>query len=205
MSTRAAHWEHVFETKDSGDVSWYQANPTTSRRLIAAYASDPGTPVIDVGGGDGRLVDWLLADGYRDITVMDIAEPALARVRERLGTRSGEVTWIAADVTQWTPRRRYGLWHDRAVMHFLTEPNEQHAYARALARGLAPGGYAVIAAFAPDGPTKCSGLPVQRHGPASLHAILGDAFTLCESTGESHVTPGGRPQAFGYHVFRYTP
>lgn len=200
MSSRQ-HWETVYREKPEDTVSWFQAHPSVSLELIHAHAA-PGGALIDVGGGASRLVDHLLAEGYSDLTVLDIAETALDHARARLGAAAASrVEWLVADVTAWRPARRYGLWHDRAVFHFLTEPAQRDAYREALAAGLAPGAYAIIASFGPDGPERCSGLLVRRYSPDSLAAELGPRFQLLESRVEEHLTPAGRVQRFQYSVF----
>jgi|SRR6185312_3013496 len=202
---RKAHWEDVYQRKGDLDTSWFQERPDDSLLLIREAGVPITVPVIDVGGGTSRLVDGLLAGGFSTITVLDIAGQALERARERIGPAAEKVHWLAADVTTWTPSRRYGLWHDRAVFHFLTEPAERAAYRRNLATGLMPHGIAVMASFALDGPERCSGLPVMRYSPDSLAAELGAQFQLLDSRSVEHITPAGRSQRFQYSVFRYQP
>jgi trans-aconitate methyltransferase len=160
----------------------------------SGVANDAG--IIDIGGGASVLVDGLLAAGFRDVTVLDIAAPALAISQARLGTRAKEVCWIIADILSWTAPRRFVLWHDRAVFHFLTGESERTTYRAVLENALEPGGHVVLATFAPDGPERCSGLPVQRWSPEALAGELGGGFRLMESVGEGHVTPGGATQSF---------
>ena len=193
---RCTHWRKVWRDKPPEGVSWYQTEPTVSLALLGAAGIDPARPVIDVGGGASCLVDRLLAQGYADLTVLDIAPEALAHARARLAGAADRVTWIAADITRWAPERTYALWHDRAVFHFLTDPADQAAYARTLKAALAADGQAVIATFAPDGPPKCSGLPVQRHDPDSLVTALGGDLVVLEMRREQHVTPAGATQNF---------
>ena len=204
MSTgdRAAHWETVYRSKGEREVSWFQEDPSISRALIHAARATQQSAVIDVGAGASRLVDVLLDEGFVDLTVLDLSEAALAVAQARLGARSKQVTWIAADVTRWTPPRRYDVWHDRAAFHFLTEGADQTAYVDRLRTALNPGGCAIIATFAPDGPERCSGLPVVRHDAASLGAILGAEFTLVETRRHDHTTPMGGTQRFQFSLFR---
>jgi trans-aconitate methyltransferase len=159
-----------------------------------AVGRTPDTSVLDVGGGASTLVDDLLAAGQRDVTVLDVAGPALAIARHRLGDPA-EVTWIVADLRTWSPPRRWDLWHDRAVLHFLVDPADREAYFTLLRRALTPGGAFVIGTFAEDGPTHCSGLPVQRCAAPELADLLGDV-TLVEQRRELHHTPGGADQPF---------
>lgn len=197
------HWEQVYRDKAEDTVSWFQVHPQLSLELIRAHTK-PGEPIIDVGGGASRLVDHLLAEGYTDLTVLDLAETALERAGARLGPAALKVQWLVADVTRWRPQRRYRFWHDRAVFHFLTEPQDRAAYVAALNSALAPGDHALIASFAPDGPERCSGLPVQRYSPESLAAELGGSFRLRESREETHLTPMGRLQRFQYSLLERT-
>ncbi|HSN18130.1 MAG TPA: methyltransferase [Gammaproteobacteria bacterium] len=201
---RQHHWEQVYREKAEDAVSWYQAHPQVSLQLIRA-CTRPGDALIDVGGGASRLVDHLLAEGFTDLTVLDIAAAALERARARLGKAAAKVRWLTADIIQWHPERRYALWHDRAVFHFMTEARDRAAYAARLRESLAPGGHAVIASFALDGPERCSGLPVRRYSPDSLAAEMGVGFRLLESRMEEHLTPMGRSQRFQYSLLRFQP
>ena len=198
---RKQHWEEVYRQKADDAVSWFQVHPDFSLALIEDAGLARTDPLIDVGGGASRLVDHLLEAGYTDLTVLDISETALERAGARLGKAALKVDWQVADVTRWKPARSYRLWHDRAVFHFLMEPAERAAYRRALTAALAPGGRAVIAGFALDGPERCSGLPVQRYSPETLAAELGPRFELVGSRSEDHVTPLRRIQRFQYSVF----
>jgi len=194
------HWESVWATRTAEEVSWFQADPSTSLRMIRAV-TDPTASVIDVGSGATRLVEALLADGYRDLTVLDISPSALDKARERLGGAAAEVDWVVGDVTSFQPRHRFELWHDRAVLHFLTDAIDRRAYRETLQRCVARGGHVVVAAFGPDGPESCSGLPVMRHDRRSLAEVLGDDFEPIEYLEEEHLTPGGASQQFVYGLF----
>ena len=207
MGERKVHWESVYASRDEDDVSWYQARPAMSLELIARAAGGRGkeAAIIDAGGGASRLVDHLLDAGYADVTVLDIAAPALEKARARLGARARQARWIEADLLNWRPGRPYDVWHDRAVFHFLTEAADRRRYVEVLKAALKPGGQAVIATFAPDGPEKCSGLPVMRHSPESIAAELGEAFALIEARDEHHTTPAGRAQHFNYARLAFQP
>lgn len=200
--SREQHWQEVYSTKDEAEVSWFQDRPQTSLGLIAQTGLSPHASLIDIGGGASRLVDALLAAGWRDIAVLDIAGAALAKARVRLGPQGAGVDWIVADITAWQPRRRYDLWHDRAVFHFLTDPADRAAYKAALRSAMAPGGHVVIGGFALDGPERCSGLPVQRYSPETLSAELGPDYVLEQALQEDHHTPAGRVQHFQFSRFR---
>ena len=196
---RKAHWEQVWTTKASTEVSWYQAEPLLSRALLREIGMAPSTSVLDVGGGDSRLVDALLADEIGRITVLDLSGAALTRARTRLGARADTVTWIEADVTTVVlPPQSVDIWHDRAVFHFLTDVAQRHAYVERVLQSVKPGGHVIVATFAEDGPDHCSGLPVMRYGADALHAEFGAPFELLEHSRETHHTPGGAVQQFVY-------
>jgi len=197
------HWEGVYRQKPEETVSWFQPRPAISLALLHAAGIRKDDAIIDVGGGVSRLVDYLLAEGFADISVLDIAESALKTAQQRLGTAVDRVNWIAADVTQWLPSRKYRLWHDRAVFHFLTDVADRAAYRRNLETALMPNGTAIIASFAPDGPERCSGLSVQRYSPESLAAELGQKFRLKDHRSEDHLTPAGKVQRFQYSVLEH--
>jgi hypothetical protein len=196
------HWDQVYTEKAPSEVSWFQSEPRASLAVLDRFAVPVSSPFIDIGGGASNLIDALLARGWADVTVVDIAAPALAAAKARLGEAAASVQWEVADITRWQPSRRYGVWHDRAVFHFLTEPAQQAAYRDALLSGTAPDALVIIATFAPDGPEKCSGLTVQRHDAASLAAALGSEFTLLDDWREEHLTPWGLAQKFIWCVFR---
>ena len=202
QSATQAHWSRVYSEKDPTSVSWYEPEPEASLRALERCGAGPASSIVDVGGGASTLVDALLARGWRDVTVVDIAAAALKASQARLGSQAEQVHWEVADMTDWVPSRRYDVWHDRAVFHFLTKPEQRLAYRRALAAGLADDGLLVMATFAPEGPEKCSGLPVQRYDSASLAAELGNAMQLLDSWQETHITPWGSEQSFNWCLFR---
>lgn len=194
-----SHWEHVYETKSVDAVSWFQPHAEQSLRLIRQTGLAPTASIIDVGGGASTLVDDLLVDGFRHVTVLDVSGAALAAARARLGERAASVTWLEADITQVAlPRNAYDLWHDRAVFHFLTSDRDRQAYVAAVQRAVKPGGYVIVATFAEDGPLQCSGLPVVRYSPSALHAEFGATFSLERHEREEHHTPSGSVQKFIY-------
>lgn len=199
---RQSHWQNVYLSKGEQEVSWTQSDPEPSLGLIATYAPSLASSIVDIGGGASRLVDALAARGYEDLTVLDLSEAALRAARQRLGEGGAEVQWIAGDVTKWQPERCFDLWHDRAAFHFLVDASDREAYVERLRGAVTAGGHAIIATFAPDGPEKCSGLPVQRYDAASLSAAIGEAFELIAHQGHRHVTPWGAIQSFQFSVLR---
>jgi len=199
---RRDHWNQVYQTKAPEDVSWYQRRPDLSLELIAATGIDKDAGIMDVGGGASVLVDHLLDLGYSNLAVLDLSGTALNASRARLGAMAAAVDWFEADVTTFEPPRRYALWHDRAVFHFLTEADDRRRYVATLGKALEPDGAVVIATFAPDGPPKCSGLDVMRHDERSITAELGDEFELREVRREIHVTPWQAEQRFNYFRFQ---
>src|SRR5829696_628113 len=197
------YWERVYGTRAPDALSWYQPHASRSLALIRAVIGNTHDPIIDVGGGASVLVDELLDAGYSDLTVLDLAQAALAVARSRLGTRAASVHWLEADVRSVAlPRAHYAVWHDRAVFHFLTEPADRDAYVAQVERAVRPGGHVLVATFAEDGPTQCSGLPVARYSAAELHGAFGSAFDLLSSEREEHVTPAGAHQSFVYCLCR---
>lgn len=200
--SRQQHWDTVYSTKTEDQLSWHQDAPAISLAMMQQAGITPDTSVIDIGGGTSRIVDSLLEMGLRDISVLDLSETALTAAQQRLGARAAAVTWVAADITSWQPGRQFDIWHDRAVFHFLTDPADREAYIATLTDSLCPGGHAIIASFALDGPERCSGLPVQRYAPQTLAATLGTRFELLAHQSHLHHTPWGTPQSFQFSLFR---
>ncbi len=193
------HWENVYATKATDSVSWFQEHAALSLELIGATGLGKDAAIIDVGGGASTLVDDLLAEGYSDLTVLDLSGAALQEARKRLGSQADRVNWIEADITEVElPAKRYDIWHDRAVFHFLTTPEQREVYVRTVFRSVKPGGHVIVATFAEDGPLQCSGLPVMRYRADQLHDEFGEAFTLLKHTKEAHHTPAGKVQQFVY-------
>jgi rhodanese-related sulfurtransferase/SAM-dependent methyltransferase len=193
-AARRQHWDQRYADAGATRVSWYQPEPTMSLALIDHLQVPTTASVIDVGGGASLLVDELLARGYADLTVLDVSSTALEIARKRVGD-AAPVRWIRADITGWQPEREYALWHDRAVFHFLTGPEEQLRYLNIVRQALGPGGALVMATFAADGPERCSGLPVARYDAGELERFL-DGFTVFASRREAHITPTGAVQPF---------
>jgi len=193
------HWEHVYSTKATDAVSWFQEHAENSLRLIQGTGTSPAAAIIDIGGGASTLVDDLLARGYSNLTVLDLSATALSAAQNRLASRADLVTWVEADITRAElPAHAIDVWHDRAVFHFLTASQDRHAYVQAVLRAVKPGGHVIVATFAEDGPTQCSGLPVMRYSADELHAEFGEPFTLVQHEKESHHTPFGTVQQFTY-------
>lgn len=192
-----AHWEKVYGTKAPDAVSWYRPHLETSLALIERAAPERTAAIIDVGGGASTLVDDLLERGYENITVLDISQTAIDVARKRLGAASEGVHWLAGDVTEVAlPAQAYDVWHDRAVFHFLTAPEQRAAYVRQVLRAMKRGGHVIVSTFGPEGPVKCSGLDVMRYDAEALHAEFGARFRLVESSKEIHQTPFGTTQQF---------
>lgn len=190
------HWDAVYGKKRADEVSWYESRPERSLQLIRATGLQDTDPIIDVGGGASHLIDELLAAGYRDLTVLDVSAAVLEKLRSRLGSAASSVKLLHQDVTGFRPARQYALWHDRAVFHFLTQHEDRHRYIEALQRGVRPGGHVLMATFGPDGPERCSGLPVVRYDAPTLGAELGADFALVESFLAVHRTPWNSDQQF---------
>jgi SAM-dependent methyltransferase len=199
------HWEQVYSSKPTGKLGWYSPHLQITLSWIGDLGLAADTPIIDVGGGASTLADDLLDAGYRSITVLDISRQALSLVKARLGSKAKLVRWLEADVTNADlPEQHFELWHDRAVFHFLIEPEQQSKYRDQLLKALKPGGHLIIGTFAPSAPSTCSGLPVQRYDPELLTSALGEKFELKRHRDELHVTPGGVEQMYLYCQFRRT-
>ena len=193
------HWEKVYTIKAEDQVSWYRPHLETSLALIERSASGRSESIIDVGGGESTLVDDLLARGFQNVTVFDVSGVAIEVTKRRLGRVGERVHWLVADITQIELEpMAYDIWHDRAVFHFLTAPQQRVAYVRQVARSVRPGGHVIVSTFGPEGPTRCSGLDIVRYDPESLHTEFGARFRLVESSKELHQTPFGTAQQFLY-------
>lgn len=198
MSTRT-HWEKIYREKAPDTVSWYRRHLETSLELIDRAAGSRKAAIIDVGGGESTLVDDLLARGFENITVLDVSQTAIEVTKKRLGGAAERVHWLAADITQaQLEPGAYDIWHDRAVFHFLTLPEQRTSYVRRVTRSVRAGGHVIVGTFGPEGPTQCSGLGVVRYDADSLHNEFGARFRLVESSKELHETPFGTTQPFLY-------
>jgi SAM-dependent methyltransferase len=204
MKSQGEHWEHIYATRAADQVSWYERSPKMSLELVHRAGVPASDPVLDVGAGASTFADVLVAEGFGDISLLDLSETALEITHRRLGA-TRKVGYVVGDVTAWEPPRKYALWHDRAVFHFLTDAAARAGYRRSLAKALAPGGKAIVATFDLDGPERCSGLPVQRFSAATLAAELSDVLSPVEARHEVHVTPSGTQQSFVYCLFERLP
>lgn len=204
MTDRKEHWENVYSTRPSTQVSWYQSKPGLSLRLIRDTGLDKGLPLIDVGGGASTLADTLSDEGYQAITVLDVSASALAHARNRLGEKADGIQWIETDITAFESPDRYQLWHDRAVFHFLTDKADRAKYVETMNRTLLSGAHVIIMTFAIGGPQKCSGLDIVQYDAGKLQAELGHGFELLDSGHETHKTPAGGEQEFAWFRLEYT-
>ncbi|MDU8945957.1 class I SAM-dependent methyltransferase [Ovoidimarina sediminis] len=198
---RRDHWEKVYVDKSDFHLSGYEEVPSASLELAEHAGINSASVVIDIGGGTSRFAECLIDRGVRDVSVLDLSRSALDANRSRLGLRGKDVTWLVADITTWKSERQYDLWHDRAVFHFLVKEKDRAAYLDCLNKAVKAGGHAIIATFVPDGPEKCSGLPVERYSPESLSVTLGEAYKLLEYRFDIHVTPWGSEQRFQFSLF----
>jgi len=201
LNVAGDHWSQAYRSKDADQVSWFQADPVMSMRLLTAVVPRPAS-VIDVGAGASVLVDRLLDARFPDVTVLDVSDLALTIVRQRLAEHHEQVSFIVADLLHWTPPRQWDSWHDRAVFHFLTDERDRTRYVEVATRAVATGGTAVIGSFGLDGPEQCSGLDTARYDAESLTEQFGEAFALERSEQEVHRTPSGAQQAFTWVVLR---
>ncbi len=199
-TTNQSHWEQVYKNKSPQEVSWTQEKPQTSLDFIHSFGPDKSARIIDVGGGDSRLADFLLEEGYENITVLDISAKALEKAKARLGERAQKIKWIVSDITEFETSEQYDIWHDRAAFHFLTTEEQIGKYIRIAANKV--NGFLSIGTFSENGPEKCSGLPVRQYTEASLAASLEQYFEKLECTREDHLTPFGTKQNFLFCSFR---
>lgn len=193
------HWESIYATKAPDKVSWYRQHLEASVALIERAAESRDASIIDVGGGESTLVDDLLLRGYKNLTVLDVSQTAIEVTKKRLGSGAEQVRWLAGDIVEIElEQHAFDLWHDRAVFHFLTSPEQRLAYIRQVTRAVKRGGHVIVSTFGPEGPTKCSGLEVMRYDTESLHGEFGGQFRMVESSKELHQTPFGTTQQFLY-------
>lgn len=200
------HWERVHAERDPSEVSWYEPVPETSLELIEHASPARGSAILDAGGGSTTVAGWLVEAGYSDVTVADISPAALERAREHLGDDAERVTWVEADLRTHRFERRFDLWHDRAVFHFMVDKADRDAYIETIRESLHPSGHLILATFGPQGPEQCSGLPVARYSADQIAALFAEDFALSASRLRTHRTPSGRTQQFLYvHLTRQSP
>lgn len=202
MEDQQKHWNQVYENKKPTEVSWYEPMPETSLNYITECKLENEAAIIDIGGGDSFLAEFLLARGFKDITVVDISEKAIERAKERLGEKAEEIQWIVADAADFSPERQYDLWHDRAAFHFLTEAMHVQKYLSTLRKAVKPGGSVILGTFSETGPTKCSGLEVRQYSIKELQELFSEGFTPISCKNTDHDTPSGATQNFTFCSFR---
>lgn len=198
---KQAHWEHIYTNKALTEVSWYQATPTTSLALIESLDLSENASIIDIGGGDSFLIDNLLEHGFEQLTVVDISKRALDRAKARLGARASKVQWLQGDIASFSPKGPFDCWHDRAAFHFLTTDEQVAHYVQSATTAIKKGGYLILATFAEDGPTKCSGLDIRQYSAEKLDALF-PAFDLLKSMNITHETPFESTQNFVFVVLK---
>lgn len=186
-SERKNHWETVYETKQPDQVSWTQEKPETSLNFIRSFGIPKTASIIDIGGGDSNLVDFLLKEGYQNISVLDISEQALERAKKRLGEKGNKVKWIVSDITEFNPSEKYDVWHDRATFHFLTNPGQINRYLEIVKHAVS--GFMVVATFSEKGPDKCSGLEISKYSADQLTETFKTSFEKIKCLNEDHSTP----------------
>lgn len=202
MKEKKSHWEDVYQKKDLEEVSWYQPKAETSMEYIRSFDLKKDAKIIDIGGGDSFLAENLLSEGYKNITVLDISEAALARARSRLGDKAEKIKWIVADASDFSPPEKYDLWHDRATFHFLTTEEEIDKYLKTLKNTIKKNGYVVMGTFSEKGPEKCSGIKIKQYSLHDLSELLNGGFETLECKNVDHITPSDAVQNFSFCSFR---
>lgn len=197
---RKNHWETVYETKNPDQVSWTQEMPKTSLELIHSFALKKTAKIIDIGGGDSKLVDYLLEEGFENITVLDISEKAIERAKKRLGDQAIKVTWVVSDITEFEPKTTFDLWHDRATFHFLTTSEQVEKYMKT-ARNFV-NNFLILGVFSEKGPTKCSGLEIKQYTEEKLTEVFKEGFEKIHCITEDHKTPFDTIQNFLFCSFK---
>lgn len=201
MEQQKNHWENIYSTKQSNEVSWTQDIPQTSLDFIHSANLNKTAHIIDIGGGDSKLVDYLLEEGFENISVLDISEQALTRAKNRLGDKAEKVHWIVSDITEFRPATTYDFWHDRAAFHFLTTEPQIVQYLSIAREAVRASGYVTIGTFSYNGPKKCSGLEIKQYDEDALTAELENGFTKLKCINEDHTTPFDTVQNFLFCSF----
>ena len=196
------HWESVYQNKNFKDTSWFQEVPSTSIAFLESLKLDKSAKIIDIGGGESRFVNYLLDKGFENISVLDISTTAIEKKKQELGSKSITITWIVSDVVDFKPTETYDFWHDRATFHFLTDQNDIAAYVQTVQQFVAPEGALILSTFSENGPTKCSGLPIQQYSETTLSARVEAFFTKIKCVIVDHITPFETVQNFVFCSFK---
>ena len=196
------YWDDIYRSKSEKEVSWHQDVPARSLELISELKLATTDSIIDIGGGESHLVDHLLKEGFKDISILDISSAALEKTKARLGERAAPVKFIASDITKFNPTEHYKLWHDRATFHFLTSVADVTTYLEIANRAITPGGFLIVSTFSKTGPDKCSGLTISKYSDADLKALFAKYFTNIRCFEDTHTTPWGAGQSFVYCGFK---
>jgi 2-polyprenyl-3-methyl-5-hydroxy-6-metoxy-1,4-benzoquinol methylase len=202
MENSKNHWEKIYSTKNATEVSWTQEIPETSLNFIHGFNLPKNSAIIDIGGGDSKFVDFLLDEGFSDITVLDISEQALMKAQLRLGERASKVKWVVSDITEFRPLQKFDVWHDRATFHFLTTKDQIERYVELAAQSVNPNGFMAIGTFSENGPTKCSGLDIKQYSESELEKTLTYYFRKIRCITEDHITPFHTIQNFLFCSFK---
>lgn len=202
QKSRQQHWEKIYSTKQPHEVSWTQETPAISLYLFHQAQLPKTTHIIDIGGGDSKFVDFLIKEGFENITVLDISKNALERAKKRLGKKAMNVNWIVSDILSFAPATKFDYWHDRAVFHFLTQPDDIEKYLSILQKVVKPSGFLSLGTFSEQGPNTCSGLPVCQYTIETLTQTIGKAFKKINCLTEDHLTPFGTKQHFLFCLFQ---
>ena len=202
MTDRKTHWETIYRTKKSTDVSWHQPKPITSLNFISELKLKKDAKIIDIGAGESFLADFLLAEGFTDLTILDISEEALDHARSRLAEKAKTLKWITADISHFVPEEKYELWHDRAAFHFLTDETQVQNYLNTLEKSINPGGFVILGTFSEKGPTKCSGLEIKQYSISEMSSLMTDSFQKIHCENIDHITPSGAVQNFTFCSFQ---
>ncbi|MEB2785338.1 class I SAM-dependent methyltransferase [Algoriphagus persicinus] len=201
-ATLENHWETVYQTKDTTKVGWHQTKPQVSLDFIGKTQLSKDAAILDVGGGDSKLVDYLLEDEFQNITVLDISDTALGKIKQRLKERQVQVKFVVSNILDFNPIEKFSLWHDRAVFHFLTAEKDQNEYLSLVQKSIDSGGYLILATFSKSGPSICSGLPVKQYDIQDLEEFFRPEFHLLEGINYDHITPAGSPQNYSVCLFQ---
>jgi 2-polyprenyl-3-methyl-5-hydroxy-6-metoxy-1,4-benzoquinol methylase len=194
------HWETVYETKNPDQVSWTQEIPKTSLAFIHSFGLKKTAKIIDIGGGDSKFVDYLLDEGFENITVLDISFKSLEKAKKRLGGKANKVNWIVSDILEFKPNMTFDVWHDRATFHFLTTTDQVKKYMKTARKSV--NGFLTIGTFSKNGPKKCSGLDIKQYNENELILELKEGFKKIKCITEDHLTPFDTTQNFLFCSFK---